>query len=112
MATRALLLALTAAAACAAPQPPRDPDSAKRGIEKTKEREPYLPMLPEVDARMAIGEYRGNSVPNLARVAAHMPGTLRAEMAAWAALGKEGTIDRQLLNEVFYVVSDANDCFY
>jgi hypothetical protein len=39
MATRALLLALTAAAACSAPERPRDPDPAKSGIEKAKERE-------------------------------------------------------------------------
>jgi hypothetical protein len=41
-----------------------------------------------------------------------MPKTFGAEMAAWAALGMEGTIDRRLMSEVFYVVSDANDCFY
>jgi alkylhydroperoxidase family enzyme len=108
---RALLL-LSLAAACAAPQPPRDPDSAKRGIEKTKEREPFLPMLSDEDARKAMGKFRGKRAPNLARVAAHMPKTFGAEMAAWAALGMEGTIDRRLMSEVFYVVSDANDCFY
>jgi alkylhydroperoxidase family enzyme len=98
--------------ACAAPRPPHDPDSAKRGIERVKEREPFLPMLPDADARKAMGGFRGRRAPNLARVAAHMPKTFAAEMAAWGALGREGTIDRRLMSEVFYVVSSANDCFY
>ena len=109
---RSLLLALAVLAACAAPQAPHDPDSAKRGIEETKERKPYLPMLSDKAAREAMGGFQGKRAPNLARVAAHMPKTFAAEMAAWGALGQEGTIDRRLLSEVFYVVSSANDCFY
>jgi alkylhydroperoxidase family enzyme len=99
-------------AACAAPRPPHDRDEAKRGIERSKEREPFLPMVAEEDARKAMPGFRGRAAPNLARVAAHMPETFAAEMAAWGALGKEGTIDRRLMSEVFYVVSSANDCFY
>jgi alkylhydroperoxidase family enzyme len=106
------LLLLAFAAGCAAPHAPHDPDSAKRGIEAVKEREPYLPMLPDKAAREAMGGFQGKRAPNLARVAAHMPKTFAAEMAAWGALGQEGTIDRRLMSEVFYVVSSANDCFY
>ena len=109
---RTLLLALLAAAACASAPVGHDPDSAKRGLEATKEREAYLPMLPDKEAREAMGGFKGKHAPNLARVAAHMPKTFAAEMAAWGALQQEGTIDRQLLREVFYVVSSANDCFY
>lgn len=109
---RTLLLALFVAAACAAPQAPHDADSARRGIEEVKEREPFLPMLSDKDAKKAMGGFKGKRAPNLARVAAHMPKTFAAEMAAWGALGQEGTIDRRLMSEVFYVVSSANDCFY
>jgi alkylhydroperoxidase family enzyme len=106
------LLGAFLAAACAAPGAPRDPDASKQGIERVKEREPFLPMLSDADARKAMGGFQGKRAPNLARVAAHMPKTFQAEMAAWGALGKEGTIDRRLMSEVFYVVSSANDCFY
>jgi len=109
---RIAILLLAVAAACAAPHAPHDPDSAKRGIERTKEREAYLAMLPDKAAREAMGGFKGKRAPNLARVAAHMPKTFAAEMAAWGALGQEGTIDRRLMSEVFYVVSSANDCFY
>ncbi len=109
---RNALPALLLVAACAAPGAPRDPDAGKEGIEKVKEREPFLPLLPDADAKKAMGGFPGRRAPNLARVAAHMPKTFAAEMAAWGALGQEGTIDRRLLSEVFYVVSSANDCFY
>jgi len=109
---RTILPALFLAAACAAPQAPHDPDSARQGLAETRERKPYLPMLSDKDARAAMGGFPGRRAPNLARVAAHMPKTFAAEMAAWGALGKEGTIDRRLMSEVFYVVSSANDCFY
>jgi alkylhydroperoxidase family enzyme len=69
-------------------------------------------MRSEKEARAAMPGFRGRRAPHLARVAAHMPKTFKAEMEAWAALGKEGTLDRRLLSEVFYVVSSANDCFY
>ncbi len=108
----ATALLLAAVCGCKAPQAPHDPDSAKRGIEETKERKPYLPMLSDKDARKAMPGFDGKRAPNLARVAAHMPKTFAAEMAAWGALGQEGTIDRRLMSEVFYVVSSANDCFY
>ncbi|MCK6461394.1 MAG: hypothetical protein L6Q95_16050 [Planctomycetes bacterium] len=111
-ASLAALLATVLAAACAAPGAPRDPDESKEGIERVKERKPFLPMLSDADARKAMGGFPGKRAPNLARVAAHMPNTFAAEMAAWGALGQEGTIDRRLLSEVFYVVSSANDCFY
>lgn len=110
---RTFLLALVAAAGCASSSPAtRDPDAAKRGMEEAKKREPYLPMLSEKQAREAMPGFGGKHAPDLVKVAAHMPKTWAAEMAAWKALGEEGTIDRRLLSEVFYVVSSANDCFY
>jgi alkylhydroperoxidase family enzyme len=99
-------------AACASSRAPDDAGAARNGIEEAKLRESFLPMVPEKRAREAMGPFPGRRVPHLARVAAHMPKTFRAEMAAWGALGQEGTLDRRLLSEVFYVVSNANDCFY
>lgn len=108
----ALLLLVALAVACAAPQAPRDRADAKRGMEETRGRVPYLPMVPEEVARGTMPGWRGKRVPDLVRIAAHMPKAWTAEMAAWKALNEEGTLDRRLLSEVFYVVSSANDCFY
>lgn len=102
----ALLLALCAA--CASPAA-----SAKRDIEATKERSPHLKALSEAEVKQAIPKmFDRMGVPNLVRTGALMPKTMQAEMMAWGALQREGTIDRRLLGEVFYVVSHANDCFY
>jgi len=90
----------------------RDPAAVRRGLDEARAREPYLAMLDEEAAREALPQFGGRRLPHLARVAAYMPDTWSAEMAAWGALGKEGTLDRKLLSEVFYVVSSANDCFY
>jgi alkylhydroperoxidase family enzyme len=106
---RYALLATLLAAACATG---RDASSAKRGLEETKRRASFLPMRPEKEARDAMPGFSGKRAPHLARVAAHMPKTFRAEMEAWNQLREEGALDRQLLSEVFYVVSSANDCFY
>ncbi len=103
------LIALLLATSCAAS---RGEVRTAAALEATRGREAFLPLVPEKKARATMPGYRGRAAPNLARVAAHMPKTWRAEMAAWEALGKEGTLDRRLLSEVFYVVSESNDCFY
>jgi hypothetical protein len=106
---RPLLLApLILAVSCTSMRESR----ARQGIAASKERDEFLPMVPEKEAREKLPEFGGRAIPNLARVAALMPETWTAEMEAWSALGKEGTLDRKLLQEVFYVVSRANDCFY
>jgi hypothetical protein len=102
----AILLSLLAA--CASPTA-----AAKRDIEATKERSPHLDALSEAEVKKAIPKmFDRMGVPNLVRTGALMPKTMQAEMMAWGTLQREGTIDRRLLGEVFYVVSHANDCFY
>ena len=113
MSRNLVLAALACLVACGSTRPPpHDPAAARSGIEEVRGRKAFLPMVPDAVARKTMPGYRGRRVPHLARVAAHMPVTWRAEMAAWQALGMEGTLDRRLLSEVFYVVSSANDCFY
>jgi hypothetical protein len=105
---RALLPILLLPIGCASTGEQR----ARHGIASAKEREPHLSMVSEEAAREAMPGFGGRAIPHLARVAALMPKTWSAEMAAWGALGAEGTLDRRLLSEVFYVVSSTNDCFY
>ena len=98
----------------AEPAPPAHVARARRLLEEARGRQPNLPMMDEAKTRAALKSMRSETswptVPNLMRIAALMPKTADAEMAAWAALGKEGTIDKRLLAEVFYVVSSANEC--
>lgn len=84
---------------------------AHRLMDKARERKEYLPMKPEEEARKSMPSMKNYAtVPNLIRIAAAMPKTMDAEMKAWEALKREGTIDRKLMNEVFWVVSHANEC--
>jgi alkylhydroperoxidase family enzyme len=99
------VLSLLVSVGCAASR-------SERGLEAARGRTSHFPLLPEDEARAAMPGFRGRAVPNLARVAALMPETWKAEMAAWGALQREGTLPPDLLGEVFYVVSDRNDCFY
>ena len=86
-------------------------DRAKRLVKAARERTEYLPMGSEEEARAAMPSMKGYPVvPNLIRIASAMPKTMDAEMKAWDALKREGTIDKKLLNEVFYVVSSGNEC--
>lgn len=109
---RNCVLLLLVLVGCAASRTGRTSTSARNGIERARHRTGHLGMVDEEAARATMKDYRGRRVPHLARVAAQMPETWRAEMDAWHALGKEGTLDRPLLAAVFYVVSSANDCFY
>jgi len=104
------LLAVTTG--CASTPAPREPEEVRAALDAVRDRAPYLAMVPEAEARDAMPGYRGRAVPNLARVAAQMPKTWGAEMEAWAALRDEGTLPPGLLGQVFFVVSNANDCFY
>jgi len=108
MTIRLLLPFLLLAVSCTSLREKR----ARDGMAAVKERDAFLPMVSEEEAREKLPEFGGRAMPHLARVAALMPKTWSAEMEAWGALGEEGTLDRKLLQEVFYVVSSANDCFY
>ena len=86
-------------------------DRARRLMEEARNRTPYLPMRSEEAARAAMPSMKNYAtLPNLIRIAAAMPKTMDAEMKAWEALQKEGTVDKRLMNEVFYVVSSGNEC--
>ena len=86
-------------------------ERAKRLIEQARDRTAYLPMKAEEEARAKVPSMKDYPViPNLIRIGAAMPKTMEAEMKAWEALKREGTIDRKLMNEVFYVVSSGNEC--
>lgn len=109
----ALSTCFVAGCCCPATTPPASGSAARarRLIEEAKAREPYLPMATEEESRARLAsmdEYP--RVPNLIRIASVLPKTVDADMAAWKALRAETTLDRRLLNEVFWVVSSANEC--
>ena len=84
---------------------------AIRMMDEARARTAYLPMSSEDEARKSMASMEDFPiVPNLIRIAAAMPKTMEAEMEAWDALKKEGTINKRLLGEVFYVVSRSNEC--
>jgi alkylhydroperoxidase family enzyme len=84
---------------------------AKALVDRARARTEYLPMASEEDARAAVPSMKSFAlVPNLIRIAAVLPKTTEAEMLAWDALRKEGTIDKRLLSETFWVVSQSNEC--
>ena len=102
-----------------APTPPLPPPSAREAthararalLDTARSRTAYLPLTDEPAARAALPSMEGFPVvPNLIRIAAILPKTTEAEMNAWEAMKDEGTVDRRLLSEVFYVVSSANAC--
>ena len=51
-------------------------------------------------------------VPNLARVGGLAPKSMQATLQSMMSEKREGALDNDLLGDVFWVVSDANDCFY
>lgn len=107
------LLVACASNKAASTRPRRTAAEAKERIEANKERTAHLRMLTDAEVREALAKWpEERPIPNLLRVGAYMPETMRAEMAMWRALSEEGTLDRRFLGEVFYVVSSANDCYY
>ena len=110
--TPILLLLAACASTPNVPAGTRGAGEAKRMIESTKDRSAYVAMLSDEQVYEAMPMMKGRKIPNLMRVATLMPNTMKAEMAAWGALNREGTLDRRLRSELFYVVSSANDCAY
>jgi hypothetical protein len=119
-------LVLLAAGGCAArrPAPPptappaarstgRSAEALRAGLEHELSREPYLPMLSQEEAKKAMPAHaRWPELPTLMLVAARQPKSMEAVLATAKTLRREGGLDNRLLNDVFWVVSSANDCFY
>jgi hypothetical protein len=84
------------------------------GIAAAKEGSPYLPMLSQEKAREEMPSMRRarGSLPNLILVGGLLPKTMEAQMAVAQSMRREGGLDGRLLNDVFWEVSSANDCFY
>ena len=100
--------------AAATPAPKgRSEQEIKAGFERAKKREPYLPMMSDEDAHKAMpGMFKGRPMPSLMLVAGLQPKTMEAVMAVARQSRTEGDLEPRLLNDVFWAVSSANDCFY
>lgn len=82
-------------------------------FEREKQRTPFLPMLSDDAAHEAMPTYfKGRPMPTLMRVAALQPKMMDAVFGVAKAMRTEGPLDNRFLNDVFWAVSSANDCFY
>lgn len=123
----ALPLALLALAGCAGPRaaatsrvdsaamaaPGRSAQDLRAGLAAETRREPHLPLLSQEQAKQAMPAHaRWTELPTLMLVAARQPKSMEAVLASAKTLRREGGLDQRLLNDVFWVVSSANDCFY
>jgi hypothetical protein len=104
----------------AAPVAVASPPSRKRtereiraGFEASGRATPHLPMLADEAAHKAMPTlFKGRAMPNLVLVGGHQPRTMEALLAFAKQMRTEGDLDGRLLNDVFWAVSSANDCFY
>jgi len=126
MRTRNLALALAALAlatgGCAARRPAapvataevgRSKQEIERGFAAEKQRTPHIPMLSQEAAHKAMPElFKKGPMPTLCLVGGHQPRTMEAVLAQAKVMRREGDLDGKLLNDVFWAVSSANDCFY
>ena len=129
----ALVLLALAGAGCAARRPPaprsvasamapapgRSEAAIRAGFEANKARVPHLTMLSQEEAHKAMPTlFKGSDpskrpdMPTLALVGAHQPRSMEAVLNVARAARREGDLDNALLNDVFWAVSSANDCFY
>lgn len=91
----------------------RRPDEIAAGLERAKESTPFLPMLGDDDARRAMPSiFKRGGAPFLIRVGGLQPRTMEAVMAMARQMRTEGGLDEGLLDDVFWVVSSENECFY
>jgi alkylhydroperoxidase family enzyme len=109
-----VVVAAPAAPAPEATKPPPSPVAERRAkVEAAKEREPFVPLLSVEATKENVPTMRRFAEPpTLVRAAAARPKTTEAEMRAFMALQRESTLGRDLLQEVFLVVSSANECGY
>jgi hypothetical protein len=106
-------VAAAAAAKSLAPAPGRSEAEIRAGFAAAERREPHLTMLSQEAAHEAMPElFKGVDMPTLALVGGHQPRSMEAVLAVARAARREGDLDNALLNDVFWAVSSANDCFY
>ena len=95
------------------PVPGRSAAEIRAGFERSKQRTPYLPMMSPEAAHAAMPTlYKGRPMPNLLLVAGLQPRTMEAVLAVAKQARTEGELEPRLLNDVFWAVSSANECFY
>jgi hypothetical protein len=100
-------------AAAPTPAPGRSEAEIRAGFAANQERVPHLTMLSQEEAHKAMPNlFRGGDMPTLALVGAHQPRSMEAVLNVARVARREGTLDNALLNDVFWAVSSANDCFY
>ena len=86
---------------------------ASHVFEANKQRVPHITMLSQEEAHKAMPNlFKGADMPTLALVGAHQPRSMEAVLNVAKAARREGDLDGKLLNDVFWAVSSANDCFY
>jgi hypothetical protein len=108
-----------AAAAAARPVPAqvvskgRTRADIEAAFDRSRAETAHIAMLSEEEAHAAMPElYKKKAMPYLVRVGGLQPRTMEALLATARTLRKEGGLDAKLLNDVFWEVSSANDCFY
>jgi hypothetical protein len=102
-----------AAPAPAAVAPKRTEAQVKAGLAAETERTPYFPLMSQAEAHKALPTmFKGRDMPSLLLVAGLQPKSMEAMMGLSRQVHSEGDLDGELLNDVFWAVSSANDCFY
>ena len=56
--------------------------------------------------------YPKRPMPYLALVGSLQPRSMEAVLTTGSTVRREGGLDARLINDVFWVVSSANECFY
>jgi hypothetical protein len=103
----------SAALPAAPAEPGRDRAAFEAGFERSKEGTAFLPLLGEDEAHAAMPSlYPKRRMPYLVRVGGLQPRTMEALLGFARTMRKEGGLGGPLLNDVFWEVSSANDCFY
>lgn len=105
--------ATRADATAAAPTPGRSGAELRAGFEASKQREPHVTMLTQEQAHEAMPNiFKGVDMPTLVLAGGHMPKSMEAVLNVARVARHEGPLDNAFLNDVFWAVSSANDCFY
>ena len=93
--------------------PPRTPSETKAALEKAKKKTPYIAMPSDAEAHKAMPKlYPQRPMPHLALVGALQPKSMEAVLTTGVTVRREGGLDPRLINDVFWVVSNVNECFY